>query len=69
MRKRTFYLLFTLLILIEAAQAWFVLKYLGWFKEYGIGFIYPVLFAISLIALGLLTYFLILAIKSIKNRK
>jgi hypothetical protein len=69
MRKRFFYLLLTLLVLIEAAQAWFVLKYLEWFKEHGVEFIYPVLFSISFIALGLLTYFLILGVKSIKNRK
>ena len=69
MRKRMFYLLLTLLVLIEAAQVWFVFKYLAWFKEQGIEFVYPILFAISFMALGLMTYFLILAIKSIKHRK
>lgn len=69
MRKRLFYLLLALLFLIEVVQVWFVWKYLVWFKEQEIEFIYPILFAISFTALGLMTYFLIRGIASIKHRK
>ena len=69
MRKSLFYLFISLLFIIEVTQTLFVLKFLEWFKEHNVEFIYPILFSMSITALGIMTYFLIRGIWTLKYRK
>lgn len=69
MRKSYFYLLMVILFIIESTQILFVLKFIDFFKEHNIEFIYPILFSMSITALGVMTYFLITGIWTLKYRK
>lgn len=69
MRKDTFYALLFILMIIEVIQILFVLNFLEWFKAQGVYFVYPVLFSMSFVVLGIITFFLIKGIWSLKNRK
>jgi len=57
------------LAVIEVTQIIFVMKFLDWFKEHTATWVYPLLFSMSLIAMGIMTYFLGRGIWSLKNWK
>lgn len=68
MKRTYFHLLLATLLSIEVVQILFCLNFLDWFKEHKVYPIYPILFAMSFTALGVMTYFLIRGIYSITKR-
>lgn len=65
MRRRYFILLLLALCIIEALQGLFIWKFLDWFKVHNGEFIYLMLFSMSMIAFGFMTYFLARGIYSL----
>lgn len=69
MRKNYFYLLLSALGFIMILQALFVLQFLEWFQAHNVKIIYPLFFSMSTVSLGVMIYFVIRGIMTLKYRK
>lgn len=69
MKKQLFYLFIFILFAIEIIQCLFIMKFIKWYEQYDVNFIYLILFSMSIVSFGIMTFFLVKGIYTLIKYK